>query len=205
MLCIARFVLGLSVGAASWTSGLVLASLVAHCSLRGVRVLEVGCGLGLVGLAAATAGGEVTVTDRSTYALAFTAVNAEDNGLAVETVRCEWSDPTPLRPLGPWDLVLGSDVIYEERSAYHLHILLDRVVAADGEVWQADPGRAPAGDFVAAAAAQWRHSRRSCGYGVCLHRLVRISGTERDAMAVAPPSSRSPFRRRRAADPSGRC
>ncbi|HZE06806.1 MAG TPA: hypothetical protein VE127_16375, partial [Solirubrobacteraceae bacterium] len=31
-----------------WTSGFVLANMVSHCRLRDARVLEVGCGLGLV-------------------------------------------------------------------------------------------------------------------------------------------------------------
>jgi SAM-dependent methyltransferase len=59
------------VWAQTWTSGFVLADLVARQSLRGVRVLDVGCGLGLVGLAAARAGADVTVSDRSRYALAL--------------------------------------------------------------------------------------------------------------------------------------
>ena len=75
--------------AQTWTSGVVLAGLLARCPLHGVRVLELGCGLGLVAIAAARAGGRVTVSDRSQLALAFTALNAEENGVAVETVTPE--------------------------------------------------------------------------------------------------------------------
>jgi hypothetical protein len=102
-----------------------------------------------------------------------TAANAEDNGLAVRAVRCEWRDPTPLELDGPWDLVLGSDVLYDDSSARHLLALLGRVVAPAGEVWLADPGRPPASSFLAAASTYWQLSGRACSHGVRLHRLVR--------------------------------
>lgn len=161
--------------AQTWTSGVILAGLLARCSLHGVRVLELGCGLGLVGIAAARAGGRVTVNDRSKLALAFTALNADENRLAVETVQCEWQSPQALEVHGPWDLVLGSDILYDERSAYALTALLDRVVAADGEVWITDPGRDAASAFLASASTAWRLSKYRCRHGVLLHRLVRPS------------------------------
>jgi predicted nicotinamide N-methyase len=159
--------------AQTWTSGVVLAGLLARCPLHGVRVLELGCGLGLVGIAAARAGGRVTVNDRSKLALAFTALNARENRLAVETVQCEWQSPQALEVHGPWDLVLGSDILYDERSAYALTALLDRVLAADGEVWITDPGRDAASAFLTSASTAWRRSKYRCGRGVLLHRLVR--------------------------------
>lgn len=161
--------------ARTWTSGVVLAGLLARCPLRGVRVLELGCGLGLVGIAAARAGGRVTVNDRSKLALAFTALNARENRLAVETVQCGWQSPQALEAHGPWDLVLGSDILYDERSAHALTALLERVVAADGEVWITDPGRDAASAFLASASTAWRLSKYRCGHGVLLHRLVRPS------------------------------
>ena len=161
--------------AQTWTSGVVLAGLLARCSLRGVRVLELGGGLGLVGMAAARAGARVTVNDRSRLALAFAALNAQENRLAVETLQCEWQRPQALEARGPWDLVLGADILYDERSAQALSALLDRVVAADGEVWITDPGRETAGAFLAAASAAGRLSRYRCGHGVLLHRLARPS------------------------------
>lgn len=160
------------VWAQTWISGLVLAGIVGRCVLHGLRVLELGCGLGLVALAAASAGGDVTVNDRSKYALAFTSVNAEDNGLRVQTVQCDWASPQPLEQRGPWDLVVGSDVMYDDRSVPALLALLGRIVSPDGEVWLADPGRAPATGFVEAARHAWRLTARPCGHGVTLHRLA---------------------------------
>jgi predicted nicotinamide N-methyase len=159
-----------------WTSGIVLAGIVAHQRLHDARVLELGCGLGFAGLAAAVAGARVTVSDRSRYALAFAAANAQDNGFSVQTVRCDWRDAAPLAAAGPWDLVLGSDVLYDTRSAYHLLALLGRVTDPAGEIWLADPGRDPAQAFAAAASGDWRLSRRSCGHGIRLYRLRRFEG-----------------------------
>src|SRR5881275_1918486 len=52
-----------------WPSGVVLARAIAGRSLRGARVLELGCGLGLPSLAAALGGGRVVATDWSAEAL----------------------------------------------------------------------------------------------------------------------------------------
>ena len=93
--------------AKTWTSGLVLAGLLARCPLHGVRVLELGSGLGLVAIVAARSGGRVTVNDRSPLALALTALNADENRVTVEKVPCEWRRPHALEVHGPWDLVLG--------------------------------------------------------------------------------------------------
>ena len=48
-----------------WPSGVALARRVAARALKGARVLELGCGLGLPSLAAALAGGRVLATDWS--------------------------------------------------------------------------------------------------------------------------------------------
>ena len=62
--------------------------------------------------------------------------------------------PEPLGP--PWPLVLASDVLYEARNVAPLLALLPRLTAAGGEVWLADPGRAPAGRFLERRRRAWR-------------------------------------------------
>ena len=96
-----------------WPSGSALAAAVAELDLTGRRVLELGCGLGLVSVAAAVAGADVLAADQSAEAIAFTTVNAERNGVAVRTVRCAFERPEPLLAGAPWDLVLAADVLYE--------------------------------------------------------------------------------------------
>jgi predicted nicotinamide N-methyase len=138
-----------------WASGLALAHDLSMRSLRGKRTLELGCGLGLPSIAAARAGGRVLATDWSPDALRATAENAARNGVAVETMLCSWAEPAAIVERAPWDLVLASDVLYARRNASLLRSLLPRLVDERGRVLIADPGRAPAGDFLERTESDW--------------------------------------------------
>jgi len=133
-----------------WPSGVALARRVAARALRGARVLELGCGLGLPSLAAALAGGRVLATDWSPEAIALLGGNAERNGAELEMEIVDWARPEALLERAPWDLVLGADLLYERRNVAPLLALLPSLLGERGELWLADPGRAPAEDFVAA-------------------------------------------------------
>ena len=139
-----------------WPSAVELAYAVSAHDWRGASVLELGCGLGLPAIAAALAGARVLATDHSADAVTFAAVNAEQNGAAVETAVCSWSEPGPLLARAPWRLVLASDVLYGQRNVDELLGLLPRLVGDEGAVWIADPQRPLTGDFLAAARARWR-------------------------------------------------
>jgi predicted nicotinamide N-methyase len=162
-----------------WPSGSALAAAVAGLDLTGRRVLELGCGLGLVGVAAAMAGADVLAADQSAEAIAFTTVNAERNGVAVRTVRCAFERPEPLLAGAPWDLVLAADVLYEPNTVPVLVDLLPRLGRA---VWLADPGRPREPEFLRAVdAAGWRRQSRVVTPAdalprVSIHRLSRSPG-----------------------------
>ena len=132
-----------------WPSGVALARRVAARALRGARVLELGCGLGLPSLAAALAGGRVLATDWSPAAIALLHENAARNDAELELEIVDWQHPAPLLERAPWDLVLGADLLYERRNVAPLLDLLPRLLGKRGELWLADPGRAPAEDFLA--------------------------------------------------------
>ena len=136
-----------------WPSASALARAVGVRSLRGARVLELGCGLGLPSLAAAVAGGRVTATDWAEDATAMLVRNAARNGLTVEALTVSWTTPDVLVERAPWDLVLASDVLYEPRNGVALLPLLPKLVDARGEIWLADPGRSAAVPFLEAAAS----------------------------------------------------
>jgi predicted nicotinamide N-methyase len=138
-----------------WPSGVALARAVGVQSLRRRRVVELGCGLGLPSIAAALAGGSVLATDWSSAAVARAADNAARNGAAIDTLVCSWSDPDPIVERGPWDVVLASDVLYERRDVAPLLTVLPRLLSAHGEAWIADPGRAPAVEFLERAAERF--------------------------------------------------
>jgi predicted nicotinamide N-methyase len=130
-----------------WPSGVALARAIADRALRGARVVELGCGLGLPSLAAARAGGRVLATDWAPAALDLLRANAERNGIELELARVDWRSPEPLVARAPFDLVLAADVLYEQRNVAPLLDLLPRL---GGEVLLADPGRPQLEGFLAA-------------------------------------------------------
>src|SRR4051794_26281075 len=126
-----------------WPSAVALGRVLARRPLTGRRVLELGCGLGLPAIVAALGGGRVLATDWSPDAGAMTAENPARKGAALAPA--VFRGDAPPEPLGPpWPLVLASDVLYEPRNVGLLLALLPRATAAGGEVWLADPRRAPA-------------------------------------------------------------
>ena len=128
-----------------WPSGLALARHVAARELRGQRVLELGCGLGLPALAAALRGADVLATDWAEDAIELLRRNAERNGIFLRVGRVRWSEPEALLRAAPWDLVLGADLLYEARNAEQLAALLPGL---GGEVLLAEPGRPYAKEFL---------------------------------------------------------
>ena len=138
-----------------WPSGVALARRVAARALHGARTLELGCGLALPSLAAALAGGRALATDWSPHAIELARGNAERNGIALEALRCAWEEPEVIVARAPWDLVLGADLLYEQRNTDALLALLPQLAGPRTEVWIADPGRAPAAGFLERAAEHW--------------------------------------------------
>ena len=87
-------------------------------------------------------------TDWAEDAVALLRDNAKRNGIALRVERVRWDEPEPLLPGAPWDVVLGADLLYEERNAEQLLELLPRL---GGDLLLADPGRPFATSFL----AQW--------------------------------------------------
>ena len=140
-----------------WPSGVALARAISGRSLRGRRVLELGCGgLALPSIAAALGGARVLATDWSEEAVALAARNAERNGAALGVEVCAWERPDAVLAAAPWSLVLLADVLYERRNGPVLLDLLPRLVDERGEVWLADPGRPPTDEFLDALDGRMR-------------------------------------------------
>lgn len=168
-----------------WPSGLALAELVATLPLDGVRVLELGCGLGVPSLVAAARGARVLAGDWAPEALALLRANATRNGLSLETALLDWRHPsTPAERRFP--LVLAADVLYEQRNIDPLLDALALLVTPDGEALVADPGRAHATVFLhEAEAAGFRietqgHPRLPRGGVHRLRRARRSAGSRID-------------------------
>ena len=136
-----------------WPSGVALAAQITRHPeiVRGKRVLELGCGLGVTAIAALRAGADLLVTDYAPEALALCSLNALDQvGRTPGTLRVNWRDPSPalLDAAGDgFPVVLAADVLYERRDVEPLLTLCERLVAPGGELWLAEPGRPPAAGF----------------------------------------------------------
>ena len=132
-----------------WPSGIALGTmLAARRSLRGVRLLELGCGLGLPSIVAARMGANVTATDYFLEALDLLAANAALNGVKLTTGLLDWRAAAAV---GQFDLVVAADVLYEPWQVERIVEMLRGTVAANGRAIVVDPDRATARQFASAA------------------------------------------------------
>lgn len=132
-----------------WHSALGLTEIMVERSdeLRGKKVIELGCGLGLPGIAAVMLGAEVTFTDYVADALAFARRNLEHN-VAEHNARfleLDWRNPAINET---FDFVLAADVAYEKRFFTPLYSTIEGLLAPDGECWLSEPGRPIARAFL---------------------------------------------------------
>jgi predicted nicotinamide N-methyase len=112
-------------------------------ALAGQRVLEIGCGLAVPSLVASRLGATVLATDFHPDIPQFLARNARLNpspeGGVVEYVHRDWARDGS--PLGQFDWVIGSDILYESQHPGPVARSLAAHCAPGGRVVLADPGR----------------------------------------------------------------
>jgi predicted nicotinamide N-methyase len=148
-----------------WASSIGLADWIGeHRPAAGTGILELGCGLGLPGIAAAAAGADVTLTDFEEDALLFSRHNALanlDRAIVDQRMRfklLDWRTPELDRE---YDLVLGADITYERRSFAPLLDVLRRAVAPGGIAVFAEPDRTVGENFFQFAAGSGFSLERS--------------------------------------------
>lgn len=136
-----------------WPSAIALAKHISAHDLTGQRVMELGCGLGLPGIAALSRGADVLAADHYEAALDFATYNARANlgvdlGHQLKTLHLDWR--TPPGNLPRFDLVLAADVLYDKMNSAPLANFVPKLLDPDGQLLLADPRRDYAGTFLEA-------------------------------------------------------
>lgn len=153
-----------------WPSGAELAAHMALRPVTvGERILEIGCGLGLASLVGHRRGVDMTASDCHPLAAQFLAENLRLNGLlpmkyrhglwgTVDADAAHATQPLAPRPAatfndpsasndgsvavsGQFDLIMGSDILYERDDTGGLAQFIEEHAAASAEVWIVDPNR----------------------------------------------------------------
>jgi len=129
-----------------WPSALHLARLVANCPsfVSGKRVLDLGCGLGLVSLAAILGGpSELTLcdVDKSVLEMAWkscasaadqiTGEENTNNPCSLFKLELDWRNPATWPEKGSVDVVLASDILYDEDATLHVNRLITHLLGDD--------------------------------------------------------------------------
>jgi predicted nicotinamide N-methyase len=131
-----------------WPSGEQLAAaMLRRPVVAGERILEIGCGLALASLVSHRRGADITASDCHPLAGPFLQANARLNALS-EIPYCHgpWAGNTDHQSHGPgiqgrFDLIIGSDVLYERDEPGVLTQFIGRHAAPTGEVLIIDPNR----------------------------------------------------------------
>jgi 2-polyprenyl-3-methyl-5-hydroxy-6-metoxy-1,4-benzoquinol methylase len=123
-----------------WPSARVLALAMDSFDLVGKRILEIGAGLALASMVIHRRAGDMTVSDCHPLSQNFLDANALLNHLTPMTYeRGNWAGGNP--GLGQFDLIIGSDVLYERQHPAQLAAFIDRHAAPHAEIIIVDPDR----------------------------------------------------------------
>ena len=131
-----------------WPAGLALAEEMSQFPIAGKSILELGCGIALTSLVLARRGADITACDYHPLAEAFLQHNVALNQLPALPFRtAPWLGPNQL--LGRYDLIVGSDLLYERDHATLLAGFIALHTHPASQVLIADPGRGYVSTFSA--------------------------------------------------------
>jgi predicted nicotinamide N-methyase len=117
-----------------------MADLMQTWPLHNLRILEIGCGLALASLVIHRRLGNITASDCHPYTQRFLSANLRLNALPEMPYQSgHWARDNPL--LGEFDLIIGSDVLYERDHPAQLADFIQRHAAQHAQVLIIDPNR----------------------------------------------------------------
>ncbi|MFT7229265.1 MAG: putative nicotinamide N-methyase [Methylophilaceae bacterium] len=123
-----------------WPSSLVLAHYMDEYETDDKRILEIGCGMALTSLMLNKQHADITATDYHPEVAGFLQSNSELNHDAdIQYERANWSEDTDT--LGRFDVIIGSDILYEDEHIQQLANFIEQHSLPNCEVILVDPGR----------------------------------------------------------------
>ena len=123
-----------------WPSSLVLAHHLVGYQTGSKRILEIGCGMALASLLLNKQSADITATDHHPEVEGFLDRNTQlNNGNHITFERVDWADTTS--GLGLFDLIIGSDLLYEDQHVDLLAYFIQNHANEKCEVIIVDPGR----------------------------------------------------------------
>jgi predicted nicotinamide N-methyase len=129
-----------------WPAARILAATVSLFELNGKRVLELGCGLALSSIVLHKMGIDITASDYHPLAKEFLDENILSNKLTpIKFQTGNWEAENPL--LGEFDLIIGSDVLYEPSHSELVSNFIDCHSDVNVEVIIVDPNRSNRANF----------------------------------------------------------
>ncbi|MGE0050861.1 MAG: methyltransferase [Arcobacter sp.] len=124
-----------------WPSSEVLANFIYNYDFKNKKILEVGCGIGLSSLVLNRLNADITATDYHPEAENFLDINTQLNqDDEIPFVRTSWSDKFTEK-LGKFDLIIGSDLLYERNHAELLSAFINAHANQKCKVILVNPNR----------------------------------------------------------------
>lgn len=151
-----------------WEASFVLASFLGSQKvIPDRRILEIGAGIGVVGVYAAVKGHRVTISDVNEDALLFARANVLLNRCEdrAEVRRIDWNSP---QVPAPYPMIVGSEVVYDRGSYPSLVRFLDEALAPGGTIVLAKNKQLKAPGFFAELVKEFRYKEK----------VVRLTGSD---------------------------
>lgn len=169
-----------------WEASFVMASYWAHQPVvPRRRILEIGTGIGVLGVYMASKGHRVTLSDINEDALLFARANVLLNGCEqwADVQRIDWNDTF----LGqPYDVIVGSEVVYDRATYPALVRFLDQALVSGGTIFLAKNTQLQAPGFFAELVTRFAYKEKIIPFeghdeisGVALYAIRRRGETTR--------------------------
>lgn len=161
-----------------WQAAVALSEWLIEQDLRGQRVLELGCGLGLCGAVAADQGAQVLMVDHAKPSVLFSRYNIWPWRDRARVRLFDWRKPETLQET--FDLIIGADIIYDNDEFVHLERLWRR--HPDTPIVLTEGGRRSGDEFIQFMRAQ--------GWKLTVQRLEKYEPTGMRHIEISPFSAR---------------